>query len=220
MIRTYVASAAFAFGASTLANADVMSFTGWEDTSADAIFGSYGNIGGSGYTSAPAPVYDGNHSLFLQEDPLAGTPNAVLAWVSGISAGDTITATMWFRGTDAGSGQTSKARIWGAYYDSTDSSTYNSSAGGNNDYAGEGGVWESVSYTWTANGNTSVFGLQARVYAYGENTMIWGDNLEISVNNDNATIEVAGAASTPVVPGPAIGFAMLGGLAAVGRRRR
>ena len=117
-------------------------------------------------------------------------------------------------------GSTAKARLWGAYYDTTDTTTYDGSAGGASGYAGENETWESMTYTWTADGTTSTFGLQVRIYAYGDNNMIWGDNLEISVNNDNATIEVAGAASTPVVPGPAIGFAMLGGLAAIGRRRR
>lgn len=220
MIRTFVASAVFVVLTPSLADADVMSFTGWEDTSSDAVFGTFGNIGDFGYTSSPDPVYDGSHSLYLQESPLSGTPNAVVAWVSGISAGDVITASMWFRGTEAGSGNTSKARIWGAYYDETDTSTYDSSAGGNSDYVGEGGVWEMVSYTWTANGNTSVFGLQARVYAYGDNDMIWADNLTISVDNDAAMIEVAGVAGSPVVPGPAAGFAVLGGLVSARRRRR
>ena len=218
MIRTCAAVAAIAM-APAMAHSDVMAFTGWEDTSADAVFGTFGNVSDFGYTSAPDPVYDGNHSMFMTEDPLSSTPNAVVAWVSGIEAGDEITATMWFRGMDVG-GSTAKARLWGAYYEDTDTSTYKSSAGGPSGFAGENETWESMTYTWTSNGSTSIFGLQVRIYSYGDNNMIWGDNLEISVNNDNATIEVAGSASTPVVPGPAIGIAMLGGLVAVGRRRR
>ena len=218
MMRICAAAAAIAM-APAMAHSDVMAFTGWEDTSADAVFGTFGNVSDFGYTSAPDPVYDGNHSMFMTEDPLSSTPNAVVAWVSGIEAGDQITATMWFRGMDVG-GSTAKARLWGAYYDATDTSTYVTSAGGPSGYAGENETWESLTYTWTVNDTTSIFGLQVRIYSYGDNNMIWGDNLEISVNNDNATIEVAGSASTPVVPGPAIGIAMLGGLVAVGRRRR
>ena len=219
MIRTYVASAALVVVPPTLANADVMSFTGWEDTSGDAVFGTFGNVSDFGYTSAPDPVYDGNHSMFMTEDPLSGTPNAVVAWVGGIEVGDQITATMWFRGMDVG-GSTAKARLWGGYYDATDTNEYDSSAGGPSGYAGNNETWESMTYTWTFDGTANFFGLEVRMYSYGDNNTIWGDNLEISVNNDNATIEVAGSASTPVVPGPAIGIAMLGGLAVVGRRRR
>jgi len=206
--------------APAMAHADVMAFTGWEDTSADAVFGTFGNVSDFGYTSAPDPVYDGNHSMFMTEDPLSSTPNAVVAWVSGIEAGDEITATMWFRGMDVDGSNTAKARLWGAYYDATDTSTYEGSAGGPSGYAGENETWESLTHTWTVDDSTSIFGLQVRIYSYGDNNMIWGDNLEISVDNDNATIEVAGSSSIPVVPGPAIGIAMLGGLVAVGRRRR
>ena len=206
---------------STSALADVMAFTGWEDTSADAVFGTFGNVGDFGYTSAPDPVYDGSHSLFLTESPVSGTPNAVVAWVTGLQAGDTITATMWFKGIDSdGGASTSKARLWGAYYDTTDTSDYNSSAGGPSGYAGDDAEWESMTYSWTSNGNTDTFGLQVRIYAYGGNDMIWGDNLTISVDNDSAAIEVAGAASAPVVPGPVAGLAMLAGLAGVRGRRR
>ena len=218
MMRTYLAAAAIAM-APAMAHADVMAFSGWEDTSADAVFGTSGNVSDFGYTSAPDPVYDGNHSMFMTEDPLSSTPNAVVAWVSGIEAGDQITATMWFRGMDVG-GSTAKARLWGGYYNATDTNTYDSSAGGAGGYAGENETWESMTHTWTVDDSTSIFGLQVRIYAYGDNNMIWGDNLEISVDNDSATIEVAGSASTPVVPGPAIGMAMLGGLAAARRRRR
>ena len=219
MMRTYLAAAAIAM-APAMAHADVMAFSGWEDTSADAVFGTSGNVSDFGYTSAPDPVYDGNHSMFMTEDPVSGTPSAVVAWVSGIEAGDEITATMWFRGMDSVGSSTAKARLWGGYYDATDTSEYDSSAGGPSRYAGNNEIWESMTHTWTADGTTSVFGLEVRIYSYDDNNMIWGDNLEISVNNDNVTIEVAGSSSTPVVPGPAVGIAMLGGLAVVGRRRR
>ncbi len=219
MMRTYAAAAAITL-APAMAHADVMAFSGWEDTSADAVFGTNGLVDDFGYTSAPDPVYDGNHSMFMTEDPLAGTPSAVVAWVSGIEAGDEITATMWFRGMDSVGSNTAKARLWGGYYDATDTSEGAGSAGGPSGYAGNNETWELMTHTWTVDGTTSVFGLEVRMYSYGENNMIWGDNLEISVNNDNATIEIAGSTSTPVVPGPAVGIAMLGGLAVVGRRRR
>lgn len=220
MIRTTTAAIAALALVPAVAQADVMASTGWEDTSADAVFGTFGNVGSFGYSSAPDPVYDGNHSLHLTEDPVSGTPNAVVAWVTGLEAGDTITATIWFLGTDADSGSNaSKGRLWGAYYDTTDTSTYDSSASGPSGYAGTSG-WESMTHTWTSNGNTDTFGLQLRIYSYGGNTDLWADNLEISTSNDSATIEVAGAASAPVVPGPVAGLAMLAGLAGVRGRRR
>ena len=221
MIRTTTAAIAALALIPAVAQADVMASTGWEDTSADAVFGTFGNVGSYGYSSDPDPVYDGNHSLHLTESPVSGTPNAVVAWVSGIEAGDTITATIWFLGmdVDTGASSASKGRLWGGYYDSTDTSDYNSSAGGASGYAGTSG-WESMTYTWTSNGNTDTFGLQVRIYSYGSNDQLWADNLEISTSNDSATIEVAGVSATPVVPGPVAGLAMLAGVVGVRRRRR
>lgn len=222
MIRMTAAVAALAF-APAMAQAGVTTdaFTGWENTSADAVFGTFGNVGDYGYTAAPDPVYDGSHSLFLTESPAGGTPNAVVAWVTGLTNGDQITVTMWFKGmTDDSGANASKGRIWGGYYDDTDTSTYSSSASGPNGYAGASGNWESTTHTWTYSGSGKAFGLQARVYAYGNNTSVWGDNLSISVQSFDATIEVAGAGSAPVVPGPVAGLAMLAGLAGVRGRRR
>ncbi len=224
MIRTTAAIAALAL-APAMAHAGVpptTAFTGWEDIGADAVFGTFGNVGDYGYTSTPDPVYDGSHSLFLTESPSGGTPNAVVAWISGLSDGDEITATMWFKGLDTdGSASTSKGRIWGAYYGSADSTTYEGSAGGPSGYAGDSGDWESITHTWTYSGGGDVFGLQARIYAYGGNDRIWADNLSISVLTlDNIQIDLAGVASTPVVPGPVAGLAMVAGLAGVRRRRR
>ena len=219
MIRTTTAAITALTLVPALAQADVMASTGWEDTSADAVFGTFGNVGSYGYSSNP--VYDGNHSLHLTESPVSGTPNAVVAWVSGLNVGDTITATIWFLGMniDKSASSASKGRIWGGYYDTTDTSTYDSSAGGPSGFAGSSG-WESMTHTWTSDGTTDTFGLQVRIYSYGSNDQIWADNLEISTSNDSATIAVAGAAAGPVVPGPVAGLAMIAGVVGLRRRRR
>ncbi len=217
MIRTTTAAIAALILVPAVAQADVLT-TGWEDASADAVFGTFGNVGSYGYSSNP--VYDGNYSLYLTESPVNGTPNAVVAWVSGLDVGDTITAKIWFLGMniDKSASSASKGRIWGGYYDSTDTTTF-SSAGGASGFAGASG-WESMTHTWTFDGTTDTFGLQVRIYSYGSNDQIWADNLEISTSNDSAMIQVAGAAAGAVVPGPVTGLAMIAGVVGFRRRRR
>lgn len=212
-MRTQLFASGVVAAMATSAMAEISASTGWEDTSADALLGTFGNVGDYGYDSADA--YAGANSLFMTEDPLSGTPQGYVGWVRGLSAGDTVTVTMWFKGEDSGSGDTiAKGRLWAHYTDEVDSTSYIASASGPSGYAGDEGVWEQSSHTWTiADGQTALM-VEARIYSYGENNMILGDNLTIVVSNDSANITLAG-----VVPAPGA-IALLGVAGLAGRRRR
>ncbi len=217
MFRTTVGVVVGLAVAPVAAQADVMAFTSWEDRSEDAVFGTHGNVESATYNGLKK--VSGSYSLKITESsPGGGTPKAVVAWVSGLEAGDTITASVYLRGKQ-GTGDNAKGRIWGGYYDSTDTSGGFTSAGGPSGYAGANG-WEQMTHTWTFDGDPGqVFGLQIRIYSFLFNKHLLADDLEISTSNDSAIIEVAGATS-PVVPGPIAGLAMIAGVVGLRRRRR
>jgi hypothetical protein len=195
------------------AMAQVTSATDWEDPSADALLGTFGNVGDYGYDQTDP--FAGNNSLFIMEEPLSGTPQGYVAWIRGLSEGDTVTVSMWFKGEDSGSGDTiAKGRLWAHYTDEVDNTSYLGSASGPSDYAGDEGVWEQSTYTWTIAAGQTALMIEARLYSYGENNMILGDDLFVTVSNDNANITLAG-----VVPAPGA-IALLGVAGLAGRRRR
>ena len=211
-MRTMIVSAAVAATVATSATADISASTGWEDTSADALLGFFGNIYDWGYETADP--YSGNSSLFMVEDPVSGTPQGYVGWVTGLTEGDTVTATMWMKGASNGVDNDGKGRLWGHYSDNEDITTYLGSASGSPDYAGEGGIWTQASHTWTiAEGQTALV-IEARMYSYGSNNIVLGDDLTVSTNNDGAMITLAG-----VVPAPGA-IALLGVAGLASRRRR
>ena len=212
IMRTMLISAAIAATVASSAMADISASTGWEDTSADALLGSFGNLYDFGYETADP--YAGNSSLFMVEDPVSGTPQGYVAWITGLSAGDTVTATMWMKGASNGVDNDGKGRLWGHYSSDDDITSYDGSASGSGDYAGEGGVWTQASHTWTiAEGKTALV-IEARMYSYGANNIVLGDDLMVSTSNDGASITLAG-----VVPAPGA-LALLGLAGLAGRRRR
>ncbi|MCP4797427.1 MAG: hypothetical protein GY885_14840, partial [Phycisphaeraceae bacterium] len=71
-----------------------------------------------------------------------------------------------------------------------------------------------ASHTWTiAEGQTALV-IEARMYSYGSNNIVLGDDLTVSTNNDGAMITLAG-----VVPAPGA-IALLGVAGLASRRRR
>jgi hypothetical protein len=132
---------------------------GWED--GGTIHGFYGNVvdptnvsgpqsglcGGcaGGTYDCPGP-FEGDSYLHVAEEPHSGTPQAYVAWVTGLTAGDVVTA--GFYGYDITPGASPSFRIWGHYADDVDVNSYYGSASGPLDYtAGTG--WDYLEHTWT-----------------------------------------------------------------------
>ena len=117
----------------------------WED--GGTILGSYGNLANPanvGSTNGIDP-HDGDYMLTVSEDPIDGTPQAFIAWVTDISDGDEITAC--FYGYDTTAGGSPSMRVWGSWTDGSDINLYGGTAGGNEDYtAGTG--WDEVCHTF------------------------------------------------------------------------
>ena len=206
--------AAAVFSCTAYASAG-MTYSGsydWED--GGTILGSYGNLGYA--ANVLDPLGGGSNVLEIHEDPLGGTPQAFVAWITGLTDGDEITGSFWGLGdgvTDA------KARIWGHYTTAGgDIDAYDGSAGGNSSYSGAD--WTFLENTWTFNGDGGNHGglvIEARLYSYsGGSGTAWIDNIDIGVEDHDGSggIEIHFAA----VPAP--GALALLGLAGLARRRR
>ena len=199
----------------TFAGAETISaFYDWED--GGTILGSYGNLG-----AAENYNWGGDRGSVLAatEDPMGGTPQAFVGWITGLNDGDVIDAS--FLGLGDGT-EFSKVRIW-AHYTTGGIDDFGGSAGGSNTYSGA--EWTLLSDSWTFSGGTNSGGdhtglvIEARVYSYSGQVMntAFVDDLSISVTGD----DLSGVEINIPGPIPAPGALALLGLAGIaGRRRR
>ena len=169
----------------------------WED--GGTILGSYGNlccesnvsgaqVGSQGSTlpsyTCPGAV-DGTYYLHIAEDPHYSTPQAFVAWVTGLTDGDVVT--VGFYGYDITPGASPSVRAWGHYTTSDDINNYMGSPGVGSDYtAGEG--WDYVTYTVTFDsdgGSRDAWVVEARIYSTPstsdpDHTDCWVDDLTVT----------------------------------------
>ena len=138
----------------------------WED--GGTVLGSYGNLANVvnvGETNGVAP-YDGDYMLTVSEDPIDGTPQAFIAWVTDISSGDEITAC--FYGYDTTAGSSPSMRVWGNWSSNDDINSYAGSADGNEEYT-DGTGWDQVCHTFSSSQSNWEEGealvVQARLYS-------------------------------------------------------
>lgn len=191
---------------------------GWED-GVGTVCGSYGNLGLAEVVTDP--VYSGDYSLHLVEEPLGGTPQAFLAFITGLQDGDIIDAS-FFR-YDITPGGSPSMRIWGHYALSTDIDSYMGSAGGNDDYGlGEG--WDQAAWQWVFDsdgGTRDALVIEVRLYSPtdGPGDQFWVDDLYVGVTGDDLSGTKIYTPGNIPAPGSAILLA-LAGLISRGRRRR
>ncbi|MCH2133771.1 MAG: hypothetical protein MK116_08475 [Phycisphaerales bacterium] len=189
-------------------------FYDWSD--GGTVLGTYGNIG-----SAENYWWGGDQGsvLALTEEPMGGTPQGFVGWVTGLQDGDVIDAS--FLGLGDGT-EFSKVRIW-AHYTTGGIDDFGGSAGGNNTYSGA--EWTLLEDSWTFSGGTDSGGdhtglvIEARVYSYSGQVMntAFVDDLSITVTGD----DLSGVEINIPGPIPAPGALALLGLAGLaGRRRR
>lgn len=213
MLRTLCGVAALAATATVASAGTVSGSYGWED--GGTVLGSFGGFNSENYTAGdPAFVYSGNSSLFVYEEPLGGTPQGYVAFITGLSDGDVIDAS--FFAWDDTPGTNPSLRIWGHYALSSDIDAYEGSAGGNNTFSGEN-IWTQLSHSWTfdSNGGTrDALVVEVRIYSSDGANFGYVDDVAVSVTGaDLSGVEINFA------PAPGA-LALLGVAGLAGSRRR
>ena len=215
MLRTLCGVVALAATATIASAGTVVSGSyGWED--GGTVLGSFGNFNSSNYTAGDAAfVYSGNRSLFVYEEPISGTPQGYVAFITGLTDGDVIDAD--FFAWDDTPGTNPSLRIWGHYALSSDIDAYEGSAGGNNTFSGEN-VWTNLSHSWTfdSNGGTrDALVVEVRIYSSDGANFGYVDDVSVSVTGaDVSGVEINFAPA----PG-ALALLAAGGFAGSRRRR-
>lgn len=166
----------------------------WEDGVTTAL-GTYGN---AILENSTEQAHGGTHSLKITEDPLSGTPQTFIWWVTGLTDGDTITASFWVY--DVTPATNPSGRIWAHYTSNpSDIDSYSGSAGGNSTYS-DGTGWSQLSYDWTFadSGDDDGFVVEARIYSGDGANVIFVDDTAITVSSDTATVYAADGSVVPV----------------------
>ena len=216
MLKTMTALSAICV-ATSFATADVWDYSasyGWEDPNGGTVLGTYGNLGFANIVDNP--MGEGS-VLEIFEDPIGGTPQAFVGWITGLTDGDEIYASFMALGhDDLGS---SSIRLWAHYTTNDDITSYEGSAGGNSSYSGAD--WTLLDKDWTFDSNDGERGgivIEARIYTSGSDSGAgWVDDIFMGVNDTDGSGGV-----NIFTPGniPAPGALALLGLAGLSRRRR
>ncbi len=132
-------------------------------------------------------AYNGTRSLKMYENPLSGTPQAFIWWVTGLTDGDQINASFYVYDDDVNTGS---GRIWAHYTsDPLVITSYSGSAGGNSTYS-SGTGWNQLSWSWTfANsGDDDGIVIEARIYSATGQDILYIDDAYIWIDSDTALI--------------------------------
>ena len=160
------------FGAISLAAAQQTDTYGWEGTA--TILSMYPDDSVVP-TLVADPVHGGSQSLQL-ERLSENTPQAYVAWITGLSDGDEVTASFWRY--DVTPAEPPSCRIWAHWNDTGDIDGYNGSASGNTEY-GPGTGWDETSYTWTVSEGHTGLVIEARVYS-NAGDIVWVDDMTVT----------------------------------------
>jgi len=163
-----------ALAAVNLAFAQQTETYGWEGS--DTILGMFPEDGVEA-SLVTDPVHGGSQSLEIERLSDGTTPQAYVAWITGLSDGDEVTASFWRY--DVTPGTYPSCRIWAHWNDDPDDVYgHAGSASGNPDYGlGEG--WDETEYTWTVvDGHTGIV-IEARVYS-NPGDIVWVDDMTVT----------------------------------------
>lgn len=183
-----------ALSMTSAAQAATLSY-GWED-GVGTVLSSFG--AGMQYTNTDALAYSGSRALLIEDvdTNTSGTPQGYVAWITGLTDGDTVDASFWaFDSTPAAA---PSVRIWGHYTNGADVDSYAGSAGGNGTYSGDT-TWAELDYSWVFDSAAGTRdGLMVEVRFYDSSSVTTGSALI-----DDLTVTAsAGTIHTPYSPVP------------------
>jgi len=161
----------------------------WEGNS--AVLGLYGSgsppIIAEAVADTPTDPIHGLQVLQLIDNSPSGTPQAYVAWVTGLLPGDTVEVSLWRY--DDTPGASPSSRLWAHWNDDPgDVMGYAGSAGGNDDY-GPGLGWDEVSWLWTVEPTQAHSGIVIEVRTYSnEGDTVWVDLMSVTAPDHAAVV--------------------------------
>ncbi len=162
--------------AAGVATAQITECYGWED--GGTTVGSGFNMQWVYLANTDAEAYEGDYSLEIWENGGTTTPQAYVAWITGLQEGDEVTATVMTLDRITGN---PSLRIWGHWTPvGGDVDSYSSSAGGNATYSGTSEEWIQLGWTWTVGAAQEGMGLVVEIRPYNGSPFTganWIDNL-------------------------------------------
>ncbi|MBU0741555.1 hypothetical protein KKG45_10155 [bacterium] len=179
--------------AATGAMADQTLSYGWEDGVGTA-HGIYGNVGGT--VNVGDFSHSGDRSLYTWEEPLGGTPQVYLAWITGLQLNDVVNVDCWVFDDTPDPDYYPRFRLWG-HYSTNDINDYAGTASGLGPYT-TGIGWENIADSWTygvsgtPDPDATALVIEFRIYSGTGvtppgDTDTWVDDITITAP-DNATI--------------------------------
>ncbi|MBN1424587.1 T9SS type A sorting domain-containing protein [Candidatus Fermentibacteria bacterium] len=161
----------------------------WEDGLSTAL----GTNGNALLENSAEQAQSGVRSLKFWEDPLSGTPQAYIWWITDCADGDTIDASFYVY--DVTPGANPSGRIWAHYTNNTDVMSYTGSAGGSSTYS-DGTGWNELSFQWifVNSGDDEGFVVEARIYSGEGANVLYIDNGYVRTSSNTAVIHNAGGA--------------------------
>jgi len=163
----------------------------WDDGVGTAL-GTFGNVGS--YENSSEQAQSGSYSLKAIEDPIGGTPQLYIWWITGLQDGDTVFASVY--GYAPNTNTYARQRIWGHYTTvGGDASSYGGSASGNETYTSDIGLgWQQVTNTFIFDSNSGAndgLTIEARCYSSDAGPTYYThyfDTTAITVSRDLVTI--------------------------------
>ena len=160
----------------------------WED--GGSYLGTSGNIDEVLSGNSDEQSRSGLYSLKIVENPIGGTPQAWVAWITGLQDGDVIDASFWV--WDDTPNASPRGRIWAHYGLASDGIGSNEgSASGNSTYSGSS-LWSELSHQWIFNSNggeRDSLIIEVRMYSPSGDPVdpptIYVDDLTVSVEAAN-----------------------------------
>lgn len=190
---------------------------GWED-GVGTVLSQYDAGQTMQYTNSNLISNSGSNALLIEDLTAdnSGTPQGYLAWVTGLTDGDTVDAS--FYAYDNTASAAPSLRIWAHYTNGmTDVDDYQGSAGGSNTYS-DGSGWSLLSNSWVfdSNGGTRD-GMIIEVRFYDSTDVTTG----FAFVDDLTVMSSAGMITTPAaVPVPAAAWLFGSALLGLGGLRR
>ena len=142
------------------------------------------------------PLGGSGFALKMTEDPLSGTPQGYVGWVTGLTDGDVVDVSMLGLGDGT---TTSKMRLWG-HYTSTggDIDSYAGSANGPGNYSDSATAWTELTHQWVFDsdgGTRDGLVIEARIYSYTD-AEPFGYVTDIQVS-----VSTTGSGASIILPG-------------------